>query len=189
MFFKLTPRNRRRLSGLVIFFLTVMVWWNYGMAPLKLQQELVGEELAMLNMEKERLLLRQTNLSSMDLDGTALNQELVGLGRLMIGGRRVEEVNAATHLQIQEILERHGLSLKSYRELGVTPWRSHQLGRIQVQLDTNMQGLANLLLSLDELEKTVRVDNLTVRYRRTRGDDLQILLEFSTLFIRHAGLQ
>lgn len=188
MAIKLTSRLRQRFAGVILLILAVLVWWNYGMAPLKLRHTLTQEEVSMLEMEIERLLLRKKNLMAMDLDGSALNQELAGLGRLMISGRRPEEINAATHLQIQEILERHGLTLKSYRELGVVTWRNHQLGRIQLQLDTNMQGLADVLLALDELEKAVRLDNLTVRYRRTRGDDLQILMEFGALFIRHGGL-
>ena len=189
MFSKVTPRMRRRLMGTVLLFLALLVWWKYGMAPLTMSRTLIEEEIDMLSMEKERLLLRRSNLAAMDLDGTAYHQELAILSPLLMGGRRVEELNAATHQQIQEILERYGLTLKSWRELGAVPWRAHQLGRIQLQLDTTMEGLAQLLLALDELEKAIRLDNLTVRYRRTRGDDLQVMMEFGALFVRHTALQ
>ena len=52
---------------------------------------------------------------------------------------------------------------------------------MELQIETGMQGVSDLLEYLEKLNKVIRVERFSVSYRRKKDADLQISLQIATL--------
>ena len=110
-------------------------------------------------------------------DHRKMEETLAQFAGLVVPGNSPEEVSAHTQLWVQEFLENQGISLKAYKGLSPSKWRDYPLSRVQFQLGATIQGLSDLLESLENMEKAVRIEKLGVNYRRSRENDLLVSLD------------
>jgi len=57
------------------------------------------------------------------------------------------------------------------------------LSRVEFQLGANIRGLSDLLDDLEKMEKAVRIEKLSVNYRRSKENDLRVSLNLGTLIV------
>jgi len=84
---------------------------------------------------------------------------------------------------LQQFMEQKGLAIKTYKELPPGKWQEYPVGRIEVQFETNMQGLSDTLEYFESLNRLVRIERLTINYRRTKQSDLLISMQIGILLL------
>ncbi len=189
----MSKRNRELLLVLAAIIMGIAVWWVYFYAP---RQEQISEiqsetELTEMKIRSHRKQLKKLKREIEDLKEAArVEAEKAGgvgkeeaLKRLLVTGRTIEEVNAASQGAFQEFISEHGVDFKSYKELSPSKWGDYKVGRLQFQLSTDTQGLSDLLAYFDNLEKAIRIDRLTINYRRGKKAALIVNLHLGTLFV------
>ena len=93
----------------------------------------------------------------------------------------VEEISAGTQSILQQFLDKNTIPIKAYKDLPASKWREHPISRVELQIETGMQGVSDLLEYLEKLNKVIRVERFSVSYRRKKDADLQISLQIATL--------
>ena len=100
---------------------------------------------------------------------------------LKIDGKTLEELSAGTQSILQQFLDKNTIPIKAYKDLPASKWREHPISRVELQIETGMQGVSDLLEYLEKLNKVIRVERFSVSYRRKKDADLQISLQIATL--------
>jgi hypothetical protein len=166
-----------------LILVIVLVWWGLFYSPL--QDERGNLEVAVLKVSQKNVRLEQRwkKLSKMQPDPRKAQKTQIGIPRLLVPGNNLKEVSVHTQEWFQEFLRSYDLSLKSYKELPPSMWGRYPLSRVQFQLDTNIRGLSDLLEDLENMELAVRIEDLSVSYRRNKEKDLRVSLNLGTLFV------
>jgi len=177
--------NKMRLwiLGGILIIISVLVWRVHVWSPLQDQKDELEVELSLVSQEHDRLAQRLERFSDTEQDHRKMEETLAQFTGLVVQGSSPEEVSAHTQLWVQEFLENRGLSLKAYKGLSPSKWRDYPLSRVQFQLGATTQGLSDLLESLENMEKAIRIEKLSVNYRRSRENDLLVSLNLGTLFV------
>ncbi len=177
-------KNRRQwVLGSALLGVCLLVWWVQIYSPLQDRLEESSVDLDTAMQQHERLVRRLTRLSDGEQDNAKNRDELDYFSNLMVEGQSLEEINAITQLLLQEFLEKHEISLDAYKELAPSKWRQYDLGRVELRLNTTTQGLSDFLEFLEALKKVIRIERLTVNYRRRKENGLQVSLHLATLFV------
>uniref|UniRef100_A0A7C4VRT3 Uncharacterized protein n=1 Tax=Desulfatirhabdium butyrativorans TaxID=340467 RepID=A0A7C4VRT3_9BACT len=174
--------KRRYTLALGLIAAALLSWWAQFYDPLTDRMREQEDAIAKLRFENERLEQRIDRLSAYVELPTDQIEQLRERQNLLISGRILEEVNPAIQTAIQEIADREGVSIKSYKDLPVGQWKDHFLARIEVQIETTTESLAKFLEALDNMQRLIQVEKMTVIYRKTRGFDLQVNIQVSALF-------
>ena len=182
----MTPINnsvRQWFSCSVLILTPVLVWWVLFYSPLQDQRDEL--EAAVSRDSQESVLLKQRlkKLSEKKPDHQETQETLAGISRLVVPGNSPEEVSARTQQWMQEFLENYDLSLQSYKGISPSKWQEYPLSRVEFQLGTNIRGLSDLLEDLENMEQAVRIEKLSVNYRRSKENDLRVSLNLGTLFV------
>ena len=180
---RISKRGRQWLLGLVLILILFLIWWLYIYGPrrekhqeLSLSFQQASERNQLLKNRYERYLKHKS-------ENNPAGQPLSGLTAKLISGKNLEEVNAKVQTGFQKFLEDHDISLASYQSLPPLKWRHYQLGRLRFRLDTNMEGLANMLSYLENLDKAVGLQTLNINYRRSKNAAIKVTLELATLYL------
>ena len=126
---------------------------------------------------------RLGRLSEKRQDDQNVEASVAKFSKLIIPGNSLEEVSARTQHWFQEYLKDYDLTIKSYKGLSPSKWQEYPLDRIEFQLTASTQGLSDLLEDLEKMEKAVRIEKLSVNYRRSREKDLHVSFRLGTLFV------
>jgi hypothetical protein len=177
--------NKMRLwiLGGILVVISVLVWQVHIWSPLQDQKDALEVELSVVSQERDRLAQRLERLSDTEENQRKMEETLDQFTGLVVQGNSPEEISAHTQLWVQEFLEKQGISLKAYKGLSPSRWRDYPLSRVQFQLGATTQGLSDLLENLENMEKAIRIEKLSVNYRRSRENDLLVSLNLSTLFV------
>ncbi len=175
-------RKRRYVLALGLIGAALLSWWAQFYDPLSDRMNDQEVTIAKLKLENELLEHRIDRLAPYADPPTNEIGQLREWQNLLIPGRVLEEVNPAIQTTIQEIADREGVSIKSYKDLPVGQWKDYSLARIEVQIETTTENLAKFLEAIDHLKRLVQVEKMTVSYRKTKGFDLQVTMQVSALF-------
>lgn len=178
--------SKKTREALLISFaiaIAFCVWWANLYSPRQERLEEVNTQLALADQKKLRLINRIERFSKGGGGSPEEKMELSLLAKLLPEGETMEAVNASTQLYLQEFIEKHDVTFRSYKELTPAKWRKFELGRLQFQLNSSTRGLSDLLAYFDDLEKVIRVERLTVNYRRSKEKELMVTLHLGTLFV------
>ena len=161
----------------------VLIWWGLFYSPL--QDEKGDLEVAVSRVSQKRVLLKQRlkKLSKAEKNPLTAQETPDSTSRLMVPGNSLKQVSVHTQQWFQEFLRSYDLSLKSYKELSPSMWGKYPLSRVEFQLDTNIRGLSDLLEDLEKMELAVKIETLSVSYRRGKEKDLRVSLNLGTLFV------
>jgi hypothetical protein len=174
-------RRRRLFFGTAGILCGVLIWWAQIYDPLQEQKKDLSTELDRLAQERAQSIEKLKKLSEFVETHKAVENELTRFDALKIDGKTLEELSAGTQAVLQQFLEKHSIPIKAYKDLPASKWRDHPISRIELQIETRMQGISDLLEYLEALNKVIRIERLTVSYRRMKDNDLQISLQIATL--------
>lgn len=180
-------KTRHWILGSVLILVACLVWWSYLFSPLLDQRNDLSIDVSKAEQEIDRLKLRIQKLSKeKQVDGES-EAMLSRFTAVMGPGTSLEEVSSHTQQWVQEFLKSYDVSLKSYKGLSPSMWRDYSMSQIEFQLEASIQGLSDLLEDLEKIERAVRIEKLSVNYRRSRENDLRVTLRLGTLFVEGLG--
>ncbi len=179
----ISKEKRYWLLGGASAVVLVMVWWAQVYSPAKEQRDELAVEHYKVKQERERLELRKEQLSA-EAQAPAENQQSDDTpSSLLVPGQDPEEICGHLQMWLQEFTADHDMSVTNYRALTPTRWRDYSLCGVEFQMNGSMQGLSDLLESLDRMKQAIRIERLNVDYRRSREKSLRISLELGALFV------
>ena len=140
--------------------------------------------LTEMSMKQARLKKKIQRLSQKIKEARAKAARQQRIIRMLELAKDAESANAAAQAVIQDFLETNGITLISYREVSAGKWEDYGVARMEFRFKTNTAGLAKLLKLLQDSKDLMRVESLTVSYRRGREAGLQVLMRVGTLFFK-----
>jgi hypothetical protein len=158
----------------------VLVWWVFLYSPLQAQRD---ELEAVVSKDAQEGVFLQQRLQKLSKKEQDRQETPAGISGLVVPGNSLAEVSAHTQQWVQEFLQNYDLSLNSYKGLSPSNWQEYPLSRVEFQLDANIRGLSDLLEDLEKMKKAVRIEKLSVNYRRGKENDLRVSLNLGTLFV------
>ncbi len=177
-------KTRRQLFLFTALILTsIFVWWGYVYSPLRELKNELKVDVSKKSQERDLLEQRLKKLSGKEQDNKKMKESMARFSKMVVPGNSLEEVTVYTQQWIQEFLKNYSITLNSYKGLSSTKWQEYPLSRVEFQLSANTQGLSDLLEDLEQMEKAVRIEELSVNYRRSRESDLRVSLRLGTLFV------
>jgi len=174
-------RKRLLIFGVAGVICGMLLWWAQGYDPLKEKKTDLSTELERLTQERDRSIENLKVLTEYVETHKGAENELTRFDALKIDGKTLEELGASTQAVLQQFLEKHAIPIKIYKDLPPSKWREHPVSKIELQIETRTQGVADLLEFLETLNKVIRIERLTVTYRRMKDNELQISLQIATL--------
>jgi len=158
----------------------VLIWWVFFYSPLQEQRD---ELKAAISKDSQENVLLQQRLQKLSKKEQDRQKTPAGISRLVVPGNSLAEVSTHTQQWVQAFLQNYDLSLNSYKGLSPSNWQEYPLSRVEFQLDANIRGLSDLLEDLEKMKKAVRIEKLSVNYRRGKENDLRVSLNLGTLFV------
>jgi hypothetical protein len=174
-------RKRRLIFGVAAVICGMLIWWAQIFDPLHEQKNDLFTELERLTQERDQSIEKLNKLTEFVETQKDVENELSQFDVLKIDGKTLEELGASTQAILQQFLDKHAIPIKAYKDLPASKWREHPISRIELQIETGMQGISDLLEYLETLNKVIRVERFTVSYRRKKDSDLQASLQIATL--------
>ena len=174
-------RKRQVVMGTAGVICALLICWAQIIEPLQEQQIELSEQLEKLTGERDQLTGKLKNVAEFIEAHKSAENEITRFDALKIDGKTLEELSAGTQSILQQYLDKNSIPIKAYKDLPAAKWREHPISRIELQLETGMQGVSDLFEYLETLNKVIRVERFTVSYRRKKESDLQISLQIATL--------
>lgn len=178
-------KNQRQIILSIVMILTLIsVWWIQVCSPLKTNLDELNTDYELVKQKKNRLTNRVANLSKPRKGAEQTKKEIAQFNSLIVEGKNIEEVNAYTQIMFQKFLESKGILLQRYKELRSVKWNNYKVGLVQLQMQTSINGLADILEYINSLKKVIRIEKLTINYHKRTENQLQIVLDLGTLFVQ-----
>ncbi len=174
-------RKRELLLWGVAFICGVLIWWAQAYDPIREQKNELATTREHLTAESGQLTEKQKKLTEFIAAHKSITQKMSRFEGLKVEGKTIEALSASTQAILQQYLDKQKIPIKAYKEMPAGKWRGHAISQIELQFETKMQGLSDLLEYLDSLNKVVRIDRLTVVYRHMKDSDLFVVLQIATL--------
>lgn len=176
-------RKRRNIWTVALIVAGLLSWWVQIYDPLSEQMAEQKTAIGKNRQEIDRLAQRIERLSVYAEPPSTLLEALREKRKQMIPGRKLEEVNPGIQTAMQDVADRAGVSIKSYKDLPAGQWKDYGLARIELQIETSTENLSRYLESLDALQKLVRIEKMTISYRKAKGFDLVVTMQVAALFL------
>ncbi len=174
-------RKRQVVFGLIGLICGILVWWAQVCDPLQETKGDLSIELERLTRERDRSIRDMKEVTEFIESHKSIEKEMTRFDVLKIDGKTIEELSASTQSILQQFLDKNSIPIKAYKDLPAFKWREHPISRVELQIETGMQGVSDLLEYLEMLNKVIRVERFSVSYRRKKDADLQISLQIATL--------
>jgi hypothetical protein len=174
-------RKRHVIMGAMGVVCGILVCWAQICDPLLEQRSELSAEQEKLTLERSQLTEKLKKAAEFIESHKTVEKDMSRFDALKIDGKTLEELNAGTQLILQQFLDKNAIPIKAYKDLPASKWREHPISRVELQVETGMQGVSDLLEYLENLNKVIRVERFTVSYRRKKDSDLQISLQIATL--------
>ena len=174
-------RRRKWILGGALFLTCLLVWWAQVFEPLQERLTDIQSDIDTYTSERNQLTEQMKKLTGLIQTQPVDPAEQARYQQVKIDGKKIEEVNAAVQSMLQQFMEQKELAIKTYKELPPGKWQDYPVGRIEIQFETHMQGLADTLAYFESLNKLVRIERLVINYRRTKQSDLLVSLQIGIL--------
>ena len=174
-------RKRQVTFGLIGLICAILIWWAQVCDPLQEERNDLSTEMERLTRERDRSIRDMKEVTGYIESHKSVEKEMARFDTLKIDGKTLEELSAGTQLILQQFLDKNTIPIKAYKDLPASKWREHPISRVELQIETGMQGVSDMLEYLETLNKVIRVERFSVSYRRKKDADLQISLQIATL--------
>lgn len=171
----------------------VWLWVDY--VPAAAERAALQARLEGLRTKETALRKHLAKLQEELAAGGLVQQDVARIERILVGARSLEEAGSKMQQMLQEVFEKSGVTVQSYRLLEPSSWEGIPMAWAEFRLNATSEGLAAMLRFLESEEKLVRVEILTVVYRSGQGAPLFVTLRVGTLFVdvetlkRYVGTQ
>lgn len=182
-FFLGQKRKRQLVYSFAGLLCLIIVGWAQVYYPFQENKTDLADELEKLSEKRDHLSDKLKRLTEYVETNKLEVKDTSGYEALKIEGRSLEELSASTNANIQRFLEKKAIPIKGYKDMPATKWRGHSVSLIELQLETGMQGVSDILEYFETLNKLIRIERFSVFFRRTKTSDLQISLQIATLQI------
>ncbi len=179
----ISKKMRHLFLGTALILTAVLVWWGHIYSPLLEQKDELVLDISKKSQRYDLLEQRLRKLSKKRQNNQKEKASMARFSKLIVPGNSLEDVSAHTQHWVQEYLINYDLTIKSYKGLSPSKWQGYPLAQVEFQLGANTQGLSDLLEDLEKMEKAVRIEKLSVTYRRSKENDLRVSLRLGTLFV------
>lgn len=180
-------RNRRIFWTVGLVLSAWLSWWVQIADPLSDRLKEQKETIAKLRQENERLSQRIERFAAYEEVSSELIETFRAKKQQVIPGSKLEEVNPSIQSAVQEIAEKTGISIKSYKDLPAGQWKGHAVARIEVQSETTTENLAKFLEAVEATQKLIRLERLVVSYRKVKGFELSVTMQIGALYLEEKG--
>ncbi len=174
-------RKRQVFFALIGLVCGILIWWAQVCDPLQEEKGDLSTELERLTRERDRFVRDMKEVTGYIESHKPVENEMARFDALKIDGKTLEDLSAGTQSILQQFLDKNTIPIKAYKELPASKWREHPISRVELQIETGMQGVSDMLEYLETLNKVIRVERFSVSYRRKKDADLQISLQIATL--------
>ena len=174
-------RKQRVILGSAGLICGILICWAQVYDPLLEKKTDLSIELEKLTQEHDQLTAKLKTVTEYIETHQAIEKEMVRFDALKIDGKTLEELSAGTQLILQQFLDKNAIPIKTYKDLPASKWREHPISRVELLIETGMQGVSDVLEYLETLNKVIRVERFSVSYRRKKDADLQITFQIATL--------
>ncbi|MEJ5365503.1 MAG: GspMb/PilO family protein [Desulfosoma sp.] len=187
---QLWGRRTRRWAGIAV--LGVILWglWYFMDCAPKMASASAVEASVELERAKQDKLRTQIAKIKEDLSHQAqMAEELGRVEQLLLEAKSLDEAAAKMQQRIQESFEKTGIQVQAYNVLSPGAWEEIPMAQVEFRLRADDAALAGLLKFLEDEEKLVRVESLTVAYRPAKDFPLSVTLRVGTLFVDTKSLK
>jgi len=174
-------RRRRVFMGTSIIICWLLILWAQVYDPLQEEKTALIAEREKLTYDRGHLTEKLKKITEFIESNQYVENEITRFDALKIGGKTIEELSAGTQLILQQFLNTNSIPIKAYKDLPASKWREHPISRVELQIETGMKGVSSVLEYLETLDKVIRVERLTVFYRKKKDSDLQVSFQIATL--------
>ncbi len=183
-------RRTRRWVGIAVLAAVLwVVWYLVECAP-KMEAASSVEASVDLETTKHEKLRKQISKIRQDLSHQAqLAEELGRVEQLLLEAKSLDDAASRMQQRLQESFEKTGIQVQSYNVLGPSAWEEIPMAQVEFRLRADAAALASLLKVLEDDEKLIRVESLTVAYRPAKDFPLTVTLRVGTLFVDTKSLK
>ena len=174
-------RKRQVALGLIGLICGILIWWAQVCDPLQGEKGDLSTELERLTRERDRSIRYMKEVTGYIESHKSVEKEMARFDALKIDGKTLEELSASTQSILQQFLDKNTIPIKAYKNLPASKWREHPISVVELQIETGMKGVSDVLEYLETLNKVIRVERFAMSYRRKKDGDLQISLQIATL--------
>lgn len=175
--------KRKQLLAILLLFTFALIWWAQVYDPMSGQLQDLQNDIENLQGKIGRQSEKLNRLTEQIQEEGNIDRRVNELSRLRVPGKRIEDIHSATQTLFQQVLEKNGVTIKTYKELPPGKYRNQTLAKIELQFDTTLQGLSGVLEQIDAFTQLVQVEKLTISYRRTKETDLSVTMQIGALVI------
>ncbi|MGD9971451.1 MAG: type 4a pilus biogenesis protein PilO [Desulfatirhabdiaceae bacterium] len=179
----LSQRHRRHFLAAAFLAVCLLSWWAQVFDPLQEKIQEQQDDMARQKKDYRQLLFQQEQLAPYQHPDPSLDEDLARLTGQLVLGKQLEELNPGIQTVIQELVEKNGMTFKSYKDLPSVVWKRHLVVRTELQLEAGLENLANFLQALEDMPRMVRIEKLTVTSRRAKEVNLLVLIQLGALYI------
>ncbi|SLM30373.1 hypothetical protein MTBBW1_2200027 [Desulfamplus magnetovallimortis] len=176
-------RNRQWFMGGLLALLVIIVWWVYLFDPVVLEIEQAEDEYAIQLNKKMKVKEKIRELEKLHAENMIQDNEVENFAELMVSGENLEEINAVVQQKIQNVTGENNISLQKYQVLRSTKWQDYDMGVLEFTVKTDHKGIATLLKFLEDFRQLVRIGRVSINYRKSREDNLNMTFRVETLFV------
>lgn len=177
-------KKRQIILSALLFIVFVSVWWVQIFSPLDERSNELNDNYELVMQKRDRIKLKIQELSKAGGESQQTDKEVALFNSLLVDGKNIEEVNAYTQILFQKLVESKEILLKSYKEQSSLKWRDYQVGIVQLNMQTTISGLSDLLEYIESLKQVIRIELLTVDYTLRRSKSINVSLRLGTLFVK-----
>lgn len=176
--------QKRRWSFIAVLVTAVFaawLWVNY----LPALEERSGLETRLEALRAKEGALRKSlaKLQSELASGGVALQDVSRIERILVEARSLEEAGSKMQQLLQDVFEKSGVKVQSYSVLGPSSWNGIPMAQTEFRINMGAEGLAAVLRFLEEEEKLIRVERLSLVYRGAQEAPLFVTLRVGTLFV------
>ncbi len=180
---KYDKRTKQWIAGCIIIVLSVLIWMVYFYSPLKEKESSILSQCKLYSERIGQLKHRFVVLERSEKECVSKGNDLTRFSKIMVYGGSIDDINAEIQIMFQKFFEKNNIVLTSYKVLSVSKWKKYDLGRVEFNLLTSMTGVDKLLKYIENLDKVVKVEKLSINYTGRKVDPLRVSLRMATLFL------
>ncbi len=182
---KLWGRSQKRRWGFIAVLAAVVfaAWLWVGYVPSLQERSELEARLEALRTKESALRKNLSKLQGELASGGVALQDVNRIERMLVEASSLEEAGSKMQQMLQDVFEKSGVKVQSYSVLGPSSWNGIPMAQTEFRINMGAEGLAAVLRFLEEEEKLIRVERLSLVYRGAQETPLFVTLRVGTLFV------
>lgn len=182
---KLLGGSRKRRWGIIAALATAVfaAWFWVDHWPAVEEKAELEARVEALRAKEGALRKNLSKLQGELASGGVALQDVARIQRMLVDAGSLEEAGSKMQQRLQDFFEKNGVKLQSYSVLAPSSWNGIPMAQTEFRLNLGAEGLAAVLRFLEEEEKLIRVERMSIVYRGGQEMPLFVTLRVGTLFV------